>query len=136
MEETMSEKSRRIRYPPKSSLSALPEADYEGLCQTLELVSLPLGMAVYESGGKLDHVYSPPTASFRSLRLGRRCIGGNRGRGTRRPRRHRAFHGGNPRRAGRGAKRRHRVPASVENPKKEFERNGPLQHLLLRYTRR
>ena len=40
-------------------LAALPATDYERLLPDLELVPLPLGMAVYEAGGKLDYVYFP-----------------------------------------------------------------------------
>src|SRR6266550_9414532 len=40
-------------------LAALPAADYQRLLPDLELVPLPLGMVVYESGGKLDYVYFP-----------------------------------------------------------------------------
>src|SRR6266851_5082087 len=40
-------------------LAALPTADYQRLLPDLELVALPLGMAVYESGGKLNYVYFP-----------------------------------------------------------------------------
>jgi hypothetical protein len=40
-------------------LAALPEADYERLSPSLELVALPLGRTVYESGERLDHVYFP-----------------------------------------------------------------------------
>src|SRR5258708_13709019 len=40
-------------------LAALPGADYQRLLPDLELVPLPLGMVVYESGGKLDYVYFP-----------------------------------------------------------------------------
>src|SRR6266496_539861 len=40
-------------------LAALPAADYRRLQPDLEGVPLPLGMAVYESGGKLDYVYFP-----------------------------------------------------------------------------
>ena len=40
-------------------LDALPDAECERLRPDLELVPLPLGMAVYESGGKQRHVYFP-----------------------------------------------------------------------------
>jgi len=33
--------------------------DYERLVPDLERVPLPLGMAVYESGAKMDYVYFP-----------------------------------------------------------------------------
>src|SRR5689334_14446569 len=40
-------------------LAALPDADYGRLLPQLELVSLPLGHSLYESGGQLQHVYFP-----------------------------------------------------------------------------
>src|SRR5689334_8457483 len=40
-------------------LAALPAADYNRLAPDLEHMPLPLGMAVYESGAKLDYVYFP-----------------------------------------------------------------------------
>ncbi|EIC22408.1 cAMP-binding protein [Thiorhodovibrio frisius] len=43
-------------------LAALPEDEYAILSQELELVPLPLGMAIYESGEVLNHVYFPTTA--------------------------------------------------------------------------
>jgi CRP-like cAMP-binding protein len=42
-----------------SLLAALPPADYERLHPSLEFVDLPLGMVLYESGGRLDYVYFP-----------------------------------------------------------------------------
>jgi CRP-like cAMP-binding protein len=40
-------------------LAALPPEDLRRLLPDLELTPLPLGMAVYESGGRLDYVYLP-----------------------------------------------------------------------------
>jgi len=40
-------------------LAALPAADYERLLPQLELVEMPLGHSLYESGGHLNHVYFP-----------------------------------------------------------------------------
>ncbi|WPL18151.1 global nitrogen regulator NtcA [Thiorhodovibrio winogradskyi] len=40
-------------------LAALPKAEFERLRPHLEQVSLPLGLALYESGGGLSHVYFP-----------------------------------------------------------------------------
>ncbi len=42
-------------------LSALPAAEYERLLPRLELVPMPLGEVLYESGGKLNYVYFPAT---------------------------------------------------------------------------
>jgi CRP-like cAMP-binding protein len=47
-------------------LAALPAADYERILPALELVQLPLGMVLYESGGTLGYVYFP-TDSIVSL---------------------------------------------------------------------
>ena len=47
-------------------LAALPEADYLGLASSLERMSMPLGMALYESGGVQGYVYFP-TSSIVSL---------------------------------------------------------------------
>src|SRR5688500_4313073 len=47
-------------------LAALPPKDYEGLLPLLEPVALPLGMALYESGGVQGYVYFP-TSSIVSL---------------------------------------------------------------------
>ena len=40
-------------------LAALPEADFQRLLPHLESVDLPLGMVVFESGDKLQHLYFP-----------------------------------------------------------------------------
>ena len=47
--------------PPKQNrlLGSLPEPDYRRLLPHLEPVALPLGMALYESGDRLDHVLFP-----------------------------------------------------------------------------
>src|SRR5687767_895371 len=47
-------------------LAALPEKDYQALLALLEPVVLPLGMALYESGGVQGYVYFP-TSSIVSL---------------------------------------------------------------------
>jgi CRP-like cAMP-binding protein len=43
-------------------LSALPAEIFERLSPHLELVPMPLGEVLYESGGQLHHVYFPTTA--------------------------------------------------------------------------
>jgi CRP-like cAMP-binding protein len=43
-------------------VAALPTAEFERLAPHLELVVMPLGEVLYESGGKLQHVYFPTTA--------------------------------------------------------------------------
>jgi CRP-like cAMP-binding protein len=42
-------------------LAAIPTAEFERLSPHLELVEMPLGEVLYESGGRLDHVYFPTT---------------------------------------------------------------------------
>jgi len=43
-------------------LAALPAAEYERLLPHFELVPMKLGEALYESGGRLQHVYFPTTS--------------------------------------------------------------------------
>jgi CRP-like cAMP-binding protein len=43
-------------------VAALPEAERRHWIQQLEVVDLPLGQVLYESGGTLSHVYFPTTA--------------------------------------------------------------------------
>lgn len=52
------------RQTPKQNrlLGALPAEIFERIAPYLELVSMPLGEALYESGGLLHHAYFPTTA--------------------------------------------------------------------------
>ena len=43
-------------------LAALPQEVFERIAPHLELISMPLGEVLYESGGQLHHVYFPTTA--------------------------------------------------------------------------
>lgn len=43
-------------------LAALPTAEFEQIAPHLELVAMPLGEVLYESGGQLQHAYFPTTA--------------------------------------------------------------------------
>ena len=43
-------------------LAALPDDDYARLLPDLELISMPLGRVVYESGGQLGYLYFPTTS--------------------------------------------------------------------------
>jgi CRP-like cAMP-binding protein len=43
-------------------LAALPAAEFDHLSPHLELVHMPLGEVLYESGGRLQHVYFPTTS--------------------------------------------------------------------------
>jgi len=117
-------------------LAALPEASLQALLPFLESVPLPLGMVVYESGGTQGYVYFP-TSSIVSLLYvladgasAEIAVTGNEGLvGIA------LFMGGEttPSRAVvQSAGEGYRLRAGVL--KKEFERGGELQHLLLRYT--
>ena len=117
-------------------LAALPEADYQALVPFLERVQMPLGQAVYESGGAQGYVYFP-TSSIVSLLYvledgdsAEIAVTGHEGLvGIA------LFMGGEttPSRAlVQSAGEGYRLKASVL--KKEFERGGALQHLLLRFT--
>lgn len=43
-------------------LAALPKAEFDRIASDLELIAMPLGDVLYESGGLLQHVYFPTTA--------------------------------------------------------------------------
>ena len=116
-------------------LAALPAADYERLVPDLEPVPLPLGMAVYESGAKLDYVYFPTDCIVSLLYVledgasAEIAVVGHEGLvGVA------LFMGGestSSRAVVQSAGSAYRLASKVL--KKEFE-YGPLQHLLLRYT--
>jgi CRP-like cAMP-binding protein len=117
-------------------LRAMPQRDYEALLPALERVPMPLGQAVYESGRAQAHVYFP-TSSIVSLlyvlengATAEIAVAGNDGLvGIA------LFMGGEstPSRAVvQSAGHGFRLRAALL--KKEFERGGALQHLLLRYT--
>ncbi len=117
-------------------LAALPEESYDALASFLEPLSLPLGLAVYESGGAQGYVYFPTSAIVSLLYVledgssAEIAVTGNEGLvGIA------LFMGGEttPSRAVvQSAGEGFRLRASVL--KKEFEAGGALQHLLLRYT--
>src|SRR6266513_2096948 len=117
-------------------LAALPAADYERLVPDLKPVPLPLSMAVYESGAKLDYVYFPtdcilsllyamnsrasaeiPVVGYESLVGVALFMGGE---------------STSSRAVVQSAGDAYRLPSKIL--KREFEHGGPLQHLLLRYT--
>jgi CRP-like cAMP-binding protein len=117
-------------------LATLPEEDYQALLPFLESVNLPLGSAVYESGGAQGYVYFP-TSSIVSLLYvladgasAEIAVTGSEGLvGIA------LFMGGEttPSRAVvQSAGHSYRLRASVL--KSEFERGGSLQHVLLRFT--
>jgi CRP-like cAMP-binding protein len=117
-------------------LAALPDADYRALLAHLEAISMPLGLAVYESGGPQGFVIFP-TDSIVSLLYVLEdgasteiAVTGNEGVvGIS------LFMGGEttPSRAVvQSAGQGYRVRAAVL--KRQFESRGELQHLLLRFT--
>jgi CRP-like cAMP-binding protein len=126
------------RHSPKQNhlLAALPATDYERLLPDMELVPLPLGWPVYESGGHLGYVYFPTTSIVSLLYVmesgasAEIAITGNDGLvGIA------LFMGGEstPNRAVvQSAGYGYRLKAAVL--KREFELGGTLQHLALRYT--
>ena len=117
-------------------LAALPENEYERLLPHLEAVSMPLGEALYESGGRLQHVYFPTTSIVSLLYVledgasAELAVVGNEGvLGIS------LFMGGEttPNRAVvQSAGFGYRLKSSLL--KEEFNRAGPLLRLLLRYT--
>ncbi|RFO97162.1 Crp/Fnr family transcriptional regulator [Rhodoferax lacus] len=117
-------------------LAALPAAEFKRLEADLELVQMPLGHVLYESGCKLNHVYFPTTSIVSLLYVledgasAEIAVVGNEGiLGIS------LFMGGDttPSRAVvQSAGWGYRLKAHVM--KTEFKRAGPLLFLLLRYT--
>jgi CRP-like cAMP-binding protein len=117
-------------------LAALPEAERQRLLPQLEPVDMPLGQVLYESGRTLSHVYFPTNAIVSLLYVMENgasaeiAVVGHEGLvGIS------LFMGGEstPSRAvvqsaGHGFRLR------AQLIKDEFERAGPVMHLLLRYT--
>lgn len=117
-------------------LAALPDAEWQRWKPLLELVHMPLGQVLYESGRTMSHVYFPTTAIVSLLYVlengssaeiavvGKEGIVGIS-----------LFMGGDstPSRAvvqsaGKGFR------LNAQTMKTEFNRAGPTLHLLLRYT--
>jgi len=125
-------------HTPKQNhlLAALPEADYARLLPNLELTPMPLGWAVYESGGHMSYLYFPTTSIVSLLYVmedgasAEIAISGNEGLvGIS------LFMGGEttPSRAVvQSAGNGYRLKGSVA--KREFATGGNLQHLALRFT--
>jgi CRP-like cAMP-binding protein len=117
-------------------LAALPPSEFDRIAPHLELVTLKLGEVLYESGGRLKHVYFPTNSIVSLLYVmqdgasAEIAVVGNEGiLGIS------LFMGGEttPSRAvvqseGDGYRLR------AEHLKQEFNRAGPMMHLLLRYT--
>ncbi|MGD0727441.1 MAG: Crp/Fnr family transcriptional regulator, partial [Spirochaetia bacterium] len=117
-------------------LAVLPKPESERLLPHLELVPLPLGKPLYESGDRLDHVYFPSTAIVSLLyeledgASAEIAVVGNEGIvGIA------LFMGGDtmPNRAVVQSEG-HAYRLDGRLLKQEFNRAGVLQHLLLRYT--
>jgi CRP-like cAMP-binding protein len=117
-------------------LSSIPESEWERIAALLEAVDLPLGQVLYESGGKMSHVYFPINAIVSLLYVmedgasAEIAVVGNEGLvGVS------LFLGGEttPSRAVvQSAGKGYRLRAQVI--KDEFNRCGPVMHVLLRYT--
>jgi CRP-like cAMP-binding protein len=126
------------RHNPKQNhlLAVLPAAVYERLSPQLELVPMPLGEVLYESGSQLRDVYFPTDSIVSLLYVmedgasAEIAVVGNEGIiGVA------LFMGGEtmPNRAVvQSAGYAYRLKGQLM--KQEFNRSGPLQHLLLRYT--
>jgi len=117
-------------------LSALSADEFERLLPRLELVPLPLGQVLYESGAQMRHVYFPTDAIVSLLYVmedgasAEIAVVGNEGivgvslfmGGETTPSRALVQSGGHA----------YRLPGKIL--KEEFSRSSELQHLLLRYT--
>lgn len=117
-------------------LAALPDAEWQRWLPELESIDMPLGQVLYESGNTLSHVYFPTTSIVSLLYVMENgasaeiAVVGNEGIvGIS------LFMGGGstPSRAvvqsaGRGLR------LNAQMLKNEFNLNGPVLHLLLRYT--
>lgn len=55
--------------PTNQLLAALPASDWERWAHQMELVEMPLGQVLYESGSDLNHVYFPTSAIVSLLNL-------------------------------------------------------------------
>ena len=122
--------------PINKLLGALPEEVCERLRPHLELVPLKLGASVYEADGKQAYVYFPTNAIVSLLYVMKNgssaeiAVVGNEGLvGI-------ALFMGGETTPGRAVVQSagHAFRLSSKRLKLEFERGGPLQHLLLRYT--
>ena len=117
-------------------LAAMPAIEWQRVAPLLELVDLPLGRVLYEPGGKMNHVYFPTNAIVSLLYVMENgasaeiAVVGNEGLvGVA------LFMGGDttPSRAVvQSAGQGYRLRAT--DIKAEFNRYGPVMHLLLRYT--
>jgi CRP-like cAMP-binding protein len=117
-------------------LATLPDAEAQRWLPQLERVEMPLGQVLYESGGTLSHVYFPTTAIVSLLYVMENgasaeiAVVGNEGIvGIS------LFMGGDStssRAVVQSAGLGYRLKAQIM--KDDFNRAGPVLHLLLRYT--
>ena len=117
-------------------LDALQSAEFDRLSPNLELVEMSLGKVLYESGGMLEHVYFPTNSIISLLYVMENgsaaeiAVVGNEGiLGIS------LFMGGettSSRAVVQSAGHAYRLKAQLL--KDEFNRGGPVQRLLLRYT--
>jgi CRP-like cAMP-binding protein len=117
-------------------LAALPQAERDRLFPLLKLVSMPLGMVVYESGAALRHIYFPTNSIVSLLYVMKdgssaeiAVVGNDGAIGVS------LFMGGEttPSRAiVQSAGFAYRLTST--RLKQEFNRHGELLHILLRYT--
>lgn len=117
-------------------LAGLPVTEFKRLSPHLELVAMPCGQVLYESGGHLRHVYFPTTSIVSLLYVMEdgssteiATVGNEGVLGIS------LFLGGETtlnRAVGQNAGYGYRLKAQLL--KQEFSRGGPLMHLLLRYT--
>jgi len=119
-----------------SLLAALPDTEWQRWEPLLEKVDMPLGKVLYESGATLPHVYFPTTSIVSLLHVMENgasaeiAVVGNEGLvGVS------LFMGGEstPSRAV-VQSAGHGFRLQAQWMKDEFNRAGPVQHLLLRYT--
>ncbi len=117
-------------------LAALPDAEWQRWLPQLEWVEMPLGQVLYESGTTLSHVYFPLTAIVSLLYVMENgasaeiAVVGNEGivgislfmGGESTPSRAVVQSAG------------HGYRLNAQTMKDEFNRAGPVLHLLLRYT--
>ena len=123
---------------PKQNLllDALQNAEFDRLSPNLELVEMPLGKVLYESGGMLEHVYFPTNSIISLLYVMENgssaeiAVVGNEGiLGIS------LFMGGettSSRAIVQSSGHAYRLKVQLLND--EFNRSGPVQRLLLRYT--
>ena len=128
---------RRTNSPAQNHLlAALPNTDLDELAAELEFVDLPLGRTLYESDGRQPHVYFPTTAIISMIYVMKDgssaeiAVVGNEGMlGIS------LFMGGETT-PSRAVVQSAGGAYQLLSPRlqREFNRGGPLMHIMLRYT--